>query len=498
MSIRVAISAFAHRGARRATAVQLALYSAAIALGLVLLAAWICGRAEEPPGGACYWKECLVEPQLGWSVLGLADVMALSLAALALLVLAPAAAAAQVAAERRAGTLDQLRTTPLSPLGLLGGIVVGAPAKIYLLASGPLALHVVCGLCGVVPLDSLLASLAVLATGALASVLLGVTVALAPRQETGGALAALAVAGLLGVGAILSHAFALHASHVGWAYLHPGGGLSAALLQHDGMWRRLSVSRWDLSSFQTAKYTTGLQLAPVASCVSSLALAALLAAACCRKLAAPHRPLFGKLQALVLFAGVSAGVLAPFRSYLGDYDRAPTMALVFSLMLLPLAALLGLFSAPSYEAWALALRRGRRSLLGDDAAPYATMWTMAAVLGGLVALTVAGQALNFRHDEPAALVWLVLVALTLPLYVHFLATRYPTAAARWAFGAAIAAHLIVQAIAIGLLTDSGFGFDHLFVQAAAVAGVVVPAAVLYGQRGLARRARGAAAEKLAA
>jgi hypothetical protein len=131
-------------------------------------------------------------------VLGLADLLAVALLALGLFVIAPAAVASAVAAERRSGTLDQLRTTPLSPLGLATGIVVGAPAKLYLLCAGPLALHVVAGLSGAIPVESLVASLCVLACGGLASALFGLAVALAPRQETGGALSALAVAGALG------------------------------------------------------------------------------------------------------------------------------------------------------------------------------------------------------------------------------------------------------------------------------------------------------------
>src|SRR5258706_3747080 len=145
MSVKVAVSAFVHRSARRSTAAQLLLYSAGIAVLLVVLSAWIVSQADEPPGGTCYWSGCTPLAPVRWSVLALADVFAAGLLGLGLFVLAPASVAAAVAAERRAGTLDQLRTTPLSPLGLTAGIVVGAPAKLYLLLAGPLALHVLAG-----------------------------------------------------------------------------------------------------------------------------------------------------------------------------------------------------------------------------------------------------------------------------------------------------------------------------------------------------------------
>jgi hypothetical protein len=489
MSIQVAVSAFAHRGARRSTAVQLVAYSVAIAVCLLLIAAWICRSAEGPPGGACYWKECQPLPDLPWSVLGLADVFALGLSALALLVVAPVAAAAQVAAERRAGTHDQLRTTPLSPLGLLSGIVVGAPAKVYLLALGPLGLHVASGLLGAVPLDSVIESLAVLGCGALASVLLAVAVALAPRQDAGGAMASLGVGALLAVGAVATYVMSMHSHDVGWAYLHPGGALSAAMLQHDGIWRRLVISRWELSTWNDAQCAARLATTAVASCVSSLALAALLAAACCRKLAAPHRPLFGKLQSLVLFAGVAAGVLAPFRGHLNEWDRAPTMTVAFAFLLLPLALVLGTCAAPSYESWALALRRGRVAPHRDDAPPHAAMWAMVAVLAGLSLLVLDGQSWTMPRLQPVALGWLVAVALTLPIYVHFLSTRYATAAGRWAFGAAIVVHLLIQAIGIVALLDER-DLSNLFVRLAALAGVAVPVAVALAQRALAQRTAG--------
>ncbi len=484
MSLKVAVSAFAHRSARRSTVAQLLLYSGGIALLLVVLAAWIVSQADEPPGGACYWQGCAPLPPRAWSVLGLADVFAVGLLGLGLFVLAPAAVAAAVAAERRAGTLDQLRTTPLTPLGLTAGIVVGAPAKLYLLLAGPLALHVVAGVTGVIPVEALATSLCVLLCGGLASTLFGLAVALAPRQETGGALSALAVAGVLGVGGILTACLAADRHAVTWAFLHPGGALDATMLAHDGLWRWLVMSPWRLPL--EGGFEARLALVPFASCAASLALAAVLARACCRKLAAPHLPLFGKLHALVLFAGAAAAALGAWR-FSGDEGHEGAVAILFVLVLTPLAAVLGLFAAPTAEAWSLSLRAYRRPRwFADDAPPHALMWTMAGVL----ALAAAGCLFDggsLRDREAIALAWALSLVASLPVFVHFVATRYATAAARWAFGAAITAYLVCQAIAVALVTDRERNLGLAYVQACALAAVLLPAWVAVRQHALRKK-----------
>src|SRR5205823_3253149 len=163
---------------------QILLYSAGIAVLLVVLSAWIVSQADEPPGGTCYWSGCTPLAPVRWSVLALADVFAAGLLGLGLFVLAPASVAAAVAAERRAG---------------------------------PLALHVLAGATGVIPVDSMAASLCVLVCGGLASTLLGLAVALAPRQESGGALVALGVAGVLGTAGVVAACFAAEPHAVPWA-----------------------------------------------------------------------------------------------------------------------------------------------------------------------------------------------------------------------------------------------------------------------------------------
>jgi len=88
--------------------------------------------------------------------------------------------------------------------------------------------------------------------------------------------------------------------------------------------------------------------------------------------------------------------------------------------------------------------------------------------------------------------WMVLALVTLPVYFLFAATRYGgSAAGRWAFGVAIAVHLIVQLIAMGMVEHQRWfeGLTLTFVTVAAVAAVAVPGWVLWRQRVLARSVR---------
>ncbi|HEX8952446.1 MAG TPA: hypothetical protein VF945_11405, partial [Polyangia bacterium] len=322
----MAISAFAHRGARRGEAASFLVYSGVLTLALLLLAAWIAPEARladleslrmwgqmKPP------QVPALDPSL-WTTLALGDVFAMWALALAGFVLAPAMVAAAVANERRAGTLDQLRTTPLSPLALAAGTIVGVPARLYLLCVGPLLLHVVAAIAGPLPLPTLVSSLAVLAAGTAASCALGLCVALAPRQESGGTFAALGVAALLGMFAFMTSLFAIDRHLVAWSYLHPAGALDAVMLSQAGLWRRMVVGPWG-GQFDSAGYRAALPLVPLASVAASLLFGVLLLRAACRKLAAPQLPLFSKRQAVALFAFAAGAVVGPLVvSDLGDFD----------------------------------------------------------------------------------------------------------------------------------------------------------------------------------
>jgi hypothetical protein len=417
-----------------------------------------------------------LDPSL-WTALSLSDVFALWVLGLAGFVLAPAMVAASVANERRAGTLDQLRTTPLSALSLAVGTIAGVPARLYLLCVGPLVLHVAAALFGPLPLGTLVASLAVLAAGTAASCALGLCVALAPRQESGGTFAALGVAALLGFFAFMTSLFACDHHLVAWSYLHPAGALDAVMLTPAGLWRRMVVGPWG-GSFDAAGYRLALPLVPLASVGASLLFGAMLVGAACRKLATPERPLFGKRQALALFVFVVVAVVGPFIVGAPASDFDSDVAYGFSALLLPAIVVLGLFATPTFEAWALTVRKKVRvGWSSDDAAAHRAVWLMQALWAlAVVALLGHHRWHGLGSDEPLAMAWTALVALTLPIYFLFASTRYATVAARWAFGVAVAAHVIAQVIAIAMVRGGDTKqFAGTFVTLAGIAAIAVPA-----------------------
>jgi hypothetical protein len=488
MSVKIAVSAFAHRSARRRHALELCAYSAGLVALLVLVAFWIV--AQMLPAAPIAWPSSMrLAPAvpIPWSPAALADVFSLCLVGFGLLVLVPAQVAATLAAERRSGTLDQLRSTPLSPLGLLCGLVVGAPVRLYLLCLGPLLFHVGCGLCGVIPLDTLAATLVVLATGTIASTLLAAIIALAPRQETGGAFVALTVAGSLGLAGMIGFSFALDTVSVHWAFLDPAGALNAAMLAHDGLWRHLFVSAWSLDRFHDASYLDAMMLAPLGATLLALGGSVLLARAACRKLAQPHLPLFSKPQAVALFALVAASLMVPVGSDGASQFRE--LPLVLGLFLLPVAGALATFSTPSFEAWALALRRGRRPRSWqDDASALGATSAMALSYLALLVLKLDGFPSQLDGSQIVALGWAIAVTLCLPLFALFAATHFRTQAARAAFAVAISAHLLLQLIAIGMVNSPPFGpGEQMWIELGAAAGVLVPAWIFYRQRVLVRR-----------
>jgi hypothetical protein len=500
MSVTTALSAFANRGARRAQALQFLLYSVLCTVLVTLLSAWIVeqvrlAEAQTAAQGYSYYKYWPDVPPVPWSVLGMADVFCVFLLGIAVFLVAPAAVAATVASERRAGTLDQLRTTPLRPLALLAGLVVGAPARIYYLCAGPLALHVVCGLTGVISFEAMAASTIVLAVGAVVSSLLAATIALAPRQDSGGAFLALGVAALLGTAAFIAMLLATESGSVHWAFLHPAGALNASMLSHDGLWRRIFTSDWALHKYQEPEFSAPLGFTPFTSVAYMLALGALLARAACRKLAAPHAPLLSKPLAVIGFALIAAAIWVPLPTATLSRSDACILPLAFALLLVPVLAVAGLFATPSAEAWALRVRSGvRASPWRDDASPHATVWAMLAVYLAIavVRLWSRGFPMRMGEGDTLSLVWFIQGVATLPVFMLFASTRYATSGARWAFGAAIAAHCVFQMIGIILVHERRFSTsspaDTVW-KLAAIAAFVVPALVWWRQRVLLRDTR---------
>src|SRR5688572_24300556 len=144
------LTAFSSRATRGRRLVLVA-YSGLVVLAILVVAALIAAQAEEQG--------------VRVSTLALADMIAMMMLGAALFVLAPAMVAAQVAEERRSGTLDLLRTAPVSARALTAGFLAGAPGPVYLLCVAPLGLHVAAGLLGAYPASVLPLSLLVVVAG---------------------------------------------------------------------------------------------------------------------------------------------------------------------------------------------------------------------------------------------------------------------------------------------------------------------------------------------
>jgi hypothetical protein len=494
-----AVSAFAHRGARRRGVFLV--YAALLASALVLLAAWIVPDARAADFELFdRWLQVgvvkITTPNPGhlWTTLALADVFAVFGLGVIAFLIAPATVAASVANERRAGTLDQLRTTPQPPLALALGFIAGAPARVWLLGLGPLSLHLVAALSGNISLSTFVQSTLVIAVGGATTCALALCVALAPRQESGGAFAALGVAGCMFGLSMMTMVFADDRQLVDWAFIHPAGALNAVMLGDGGLWRRMSLGPLT-QRFDDTRYALAAGIVPLLSLVVSFVFGAILLRASCRKLANPDRPLLSKPLAASLFTLLALVVAGPSSTVVAPRGLDAASAFALSDLMLPVLALIGLYATPSLESWTMGRRRGHVGWLSDEAAPHRLMWLLTIGWTLLMALAMRGHE-SYETFSPTSLARLGLLAATMPVFVLFAATRYPTAPARWGFGVAVAVHLVSQMIAIGLtLRPSAHdGIADTYVTIATLAIVAAPAWVAWRQRVLARNmlvARGA-------
>ncbi len=483
-SLANAFNAFAVRSARPTQVMSLLAWSAGLAVVIFLISAWACanGRAAAPP----YYG-----PPIAWDEIALADILGLILLGLGLFVVAPAAVTAQLSAERRNGTLDQLRTTPLSPLGLLIGFVVGVPLRIYLLCAGPMALHVIAVVTGHIPVEVFLSTTMVLITGAAFCVTFGATLALAPQRDGAGALLAVLTAGVLGIGAFIGVGMSSSPPSAFWAYLHPAGALSSAMLSHHGLWQQLILSPWRVDSFiANAKAHQALGLSATLSVGFSLILVALIGAAACRRLGAGQgagpgdRPLFGKVHGILVFSVVAAGLALPAIGAIdrSGYYHAAGATFVMAAAMLPILILVALQMTPTQEAWSLQVRSGAGGVFSDAAAPHVAVWIMVLVFAVLAYATVWPDSHYFSSRSLASMSWAALQTGLLPILLLFGATRFATPGARGAYFASLAAHLIVQLVTIGLLYDHAHdGPQQLFLRGGLVEGLAVPVFVAYRQ-----------------
>jgi hypothetical protein len=139
-----------------------------------------------------------------------------------------------------------------------------------------------------------------------------------------------------------------------------------------------------------------------------------------------------------------------------------------------MALLLAALATPSFELWALTLRkRSRPHASADGSAPHVLLWAMQLAWLGLLLLLDGALVRNtLALVSWPALAWLALVAASLPLYVHFGLVRYAGPAARSVFVLALGAHLTLQLIAIACLVHHT---GKPLVSLCVLPGLVVPA-----------------------
>lgn len=467
-----ALSAFVVRGTQGRRGVLL-LYSALGTAALFLLSLVVAARAAE--------DHHHVDP------LALADMLAMIFVSCALLMVAPAVVAAQVGEERRAGTLDLLRTAPLSPTMLAAGFVVGAPGGVYLLSAGPLALHCVATLFGRVPVTSSIEAVLLLGVGSvmltLASMLTSLTLA---RSSNAGA-APMMIVGLLAIAALMSVGMASGEGSSAWAFVHPAGALASVYEQFPGPFQDALLSTYQLDQMTHGAAFAWQSIEPLFALLVYAIGAAFMLVAARRALAGDPPAQLTKGEAIGLFALATFAVLVPLRAtHVGEAVEHDPLAVTI-LSLVPAYLLCVLSSTPSQAGYGDGSAHG----LSPRGAPLMAAALMIATVAGVSLALFGGAALAAFHT-PGSLCHagaFTGLALTLPIYSLFVVTRVTTAAGRLAIVAALSVYVVTQLFAWTVGIDLAYRemdrsdeVPALLAHVGMVLGVVLPAFVAWRQR----------------
>ena len=413
------------------------------------------------------------------SAMAIADLFAIVLLCGGLLVVAPAMTAAQVGEERRSGTLDLLRTAPLSPTQLVAGFVAGAPSSLYLLLVGPFALHVVAGLTGGLPLQAMGESIVLLIAGSIALMLLCTLASLSVGREAAGVGGPLILTGLLAIFGLITVGMSTEASSSTWAHLHPAGAISALYRSFAGPYRSAVCNVWCRARFEEPEVASLSLIAPVFAALVYLAGGALLLVATRRALAGETASRLHKMEAIGLFTVAVVAILVPMRIVIDprSLDQGTAAGSAFALVLPYLACVIG--ATPSATAYGA----GRARALSPASAPLLSALLMLAI-GIAIGLLLYGRALLTTFEEAhrsGAMVGFVLLALTAPIYSLYSATRLSGSAARLGFWALVGTHMVLQVPVIASFMHGGNGWSSTLCEAGLALGVLVPSIVMWRQ-----------------
>ncbi|MEO6953072.1 MAG: hypothetical protein ABI321_14830 [Polyangia bacterium] len=466
-----ALSAFVVRGTHGRRGVLL-VYSALGTAALFLLSMVVSARAAE--------DHSYIDP------LALADMLAMIFVACTLLVVAPAVVAAQVGEERRAGTLDLLRTAPLSPTMLAAGFVVGAPGGVYLLSAGPLALHCVATVFGRVPVASSIEAVLILGVGGVMLMLVSMLASLTMARTSNAGAAPMMIVGVLAMGALISVAMVSGAGSTAWAFVHPAGALASVYEQFPGPFQDALLSSYQLAQLKHGSASAWQVIEPLFALLVYAVGSGFMLVAARRALAGDPPAQLTKTEAVGLFALATFAVLVPLRAtQVGAIEH--DLLAISVLSLVPAYVLCVLASTPS----AVGYGDGSASGLSSRGAPLTAAALMIATIA-FMSLAIFGTAALRVFHTPGALGFSAAfagLALTLPIYALFVVTRVTTTAGRLAIVAALSVHFVAQLFAWTFGIDLAYReLQHgeevpvLLAHLGMVFGIVLPALVAWRQR----------------
>src|SRR5262249_41701964 len=147
---------------------------------------------------------------------------------------------------------------------------------------------------GLITVSAFVASTLLLILGTVWATLLALAFALAPAKDNVSPLDAVSVAGALGLTCAIFCSFASSSDMAAWAFMHPAGGIQAALILGNPFWRDAFMGHYRLPLAN--EHAHALMLSSLLSVASTIGWIAILLRACARKIDSPDRPLLSKAQ----------------------------------------------------------------------------------------------------------------------------------------------------------------------------------------------------------
>lgn len=480
MSLRRTVFAFAARQVSPSAMARHFAVGVFLVAFMAFFARFLCSQVLpiDPSCTPDRWRwDSTCDPAI-WTVSGLTDLFAIAALAIGLFLIVPAMISAQLGQERRSGTLEQLRSSPASSYALIGGFILGAPVRVYLMLAAPLLYHIAYGALGGLSIAALVGSVFVLALGSVVLSMVAVVAALGPRRSDVSSMQPLSLAAIIGCLGLtaLGMSCALELQLTGLSLLHPLGALASTLFVDDNVFRHVFAASNGFTRGGEPSVQASLATAPIFFAVIMVPIVAILGGAALRRLRDPELPLFSKPLGIALFVVLLGAYLAPFAFPTIGTGEGLVYFCGFGSALLPVVLVLAQLMTPSAERWAIGLHQPS-SLFSDARGPFAAVFVMTL-------LFVTANALSFGLTGPSFLsvsaMWGLYLALTAPIFFLYRATTH--AGGLFLFG--YAAWMLLQLIGMGTFDATTRGHNPIaqVVCITSVAlGVCVPAWLQFRQ-----------------